>query len=247
MSNYNTTQLDPETTFRKHVYHRDQFAHYLRWTHVLKNARIGMNILDVGCGTGNLLEVFYRNKFRGNEYLGLEYRASVVSKNNIKYSMLDWADFKQCDITIENQYWQPKDNNGWDIITCFEVLEHVGKENVEKVLQNIYNNMSSKTKCFISTPCYDPVVGAAANHIINGVVGEMTFNELKEKLLKVGFKIEKVYGTFASIKDYKDKLQGWQLEMYNHLKDYFDTNILSNLMAPFFPEQSRNCMWILSK
>lgn len=247
MSNYNTTQLDPETSFERHVYHRDQFAHYLRWTHVLKNAKIGMNILDVGCGTGNLLEVFYRNKFRGNEYLGLEYRASTVTKSKYKYYQVDWADFKQCDITKENQNWQPKDNKGWDIICCFEVLEHVGKDNVEKVLQNIYNNMSNKTKCFISTPCYDPIVGPANNHVVNGVIGEMTFNELKEKLLKTGFKIEKVYGTFASIKDYKDKLQGWQLEMYNHLKEYFDVNILANLMAPFFPEQSRNCMWILSK
>ena len=62
MSNYNTTQLNPETTFERHVFHRDQFAHYLRWSHILKIAKIGMNILDVGCGSGNLLEVFYRNK-----------------------------------------------------------------------------------------------------------------------------------------------------------------------------------------
>ena len=60
--------------------------------------------------------------------------------------------------------------------------------------------------------------------------------------------VQKEVDSFLNlVKDYKDKLQGWQLEMYNHLKDYFDTNILSNLMAPFFPEQSRNCMWILSK
>ena len=26
---YNTTELDPDTTFERHVYHRDQFAHYL--------------------------------------------------------------------------------------------------------------------------------------------------------------------------------------------------------------------------
>jgi hypothetical protein len=35
---YNTTDLDPEATFERHVFHRDQFAHYLRWTHVLKAA-----------------------------------------------------------------------------------------------------------------------------------------------------------------------------------------------------------------
>ena len=62
---YNITQLSPDVTFEKHVFHRDQFAHYLRWTHVLKRAKIGMNILDFGCGTGNLAEVLYRNRYKG--------------------------------------------------------------------------------------------------------------------------------------------------------------------------------------
>ena len=53
---YNTTDLNPESTFTKHVFHRDQFAHYLRWTHILKEARIGETICDFGCGNGNLLE-----------------------------------------------------------------------------------------------------------------------------------------------------------------------------------------------
>ncbi len=43
--NYNTTDLNPEKTFKKHVFRRDQFAHYLRWTHILKEARIGGNYL----------------------------------------------------------------------------------------------------------------------------------------------------------------------------------------------------------
>lgn len=246
MSNYNTTQLSPDITFERHVFHRDQFAHYLRWTHVLKNAKIGMNILDVGAGTGNLLEVFYRNKFKGKEYLGLEYRNLTVAKNNLKFADVDWAYFQQCDITTPNLIKKPKDDLGWDIITCFEVLEHVGKANVEQVLTNIYNNMSNKTICYISTPCYDPSVGPAANHVVNGVIGEMTYNELKEKLLKVGFKIKKVYGTFASIKDYEYLLNDWQRKMFDNLKEYYDTNLLSVIMAPFFPEHSRNCLWELT-
>ena len=61
---YNCTQLTPQQEFGRHIYHRDQFAHYLRWSHVLKNAKIGQTILDFGCGSGEMLELFYRNKYR---------------------------------------------------------------------------------------------------------------------------------------------------------------------------------------
>ncbi|NJR41603.1 MAG: hypothetical protein HC767_01975, partial [Akkermansiaceae bacterium] len=64
--------------------------------------------------------------------------------------------------------------------------------------------------------------------------------ELKEILEKY-FKIEKVYGTFASIKDYKNDLNDWQLKMFEFLYEYYDYNLLSVIMAPFFPMKSRNC------
>lgn len=247
MSNYNTTQLDPNVTFKKHVYHRDQFAHYLRWTHVLKNAKIGMNILDFGSGTGNMLEVFYRNKFRGKEYLGLDYNQNSINKAKIKFAALSWSEFRQEDLTKSNLKFETKDKLGWDIITSFEVVEHVGKENVDKYLQNIYNNMSNKTTLYLSTPCYDPYVGPAANHIVNGVIGELTYNEMKNKLEENGFKIIKNYGTFASIKDYQYSLNNWQKEMFENLREYYDTNLLSVIMAPFFPDKSRNCLWVCKK
>ena len=60
---YNLTQLEPFSAIGRGIVHRDLIAHVLRWSHVLKIAKIGMNILDVGCGSGNMYEVFYRNKY----------------------------------------------------------------------------------------------------------------------------------------------------------------------------------------
>ena len=87
--NYNTTDLNPETTFKRHVFHRDQFAHYLRWTHILKESRIGEVICDFGCGNGNLLEVLYRNRFKQAKYIGIDIRDNF--KKDLK--KLDWCDF----------------------------------------------------------------------------------------------------------------------------------------------------------
>ena len=58
--------------------------------------------------------------------------------------------------------------------------------------------------------------------------------------------IEKKYGTFASIKDYKNDLKDWQIPMFKALSEYYDTNLLANIMAPMIPaEHARNCLWVL--
>lgn len=77
---YNTTDLRPDQAFERHVFHRDQFAHYLRWTHILKEAKIGESIVDFGCGAANLLEVLYRNKFKQKEYIGIDIREKQSTK-----------------------------------------------------------------------------------------------------------------------------------------------------------------------
>lgn len=242
---YNKTQLNPELSFEKHIFHRDQFAHYLRWTHVLKEAKIGMNILDFGCGSGNLAEVLYRNRFKANKYLGLDIRKKTIEKANEKFKKVDWINFMEADLCEGDDYdldfFRSKIN--WDMICSFEVIEHIGKKNINKFLQNIKTFMNPNTILLISTPVYDSKVGAAANHIIDGVVGELTFTEMKEVLETNGFKIEKVFGTFASQKDYKPLMSDEQKAIFESLSEYYDVNLMSVLMAPMFPMQSRNCLW----
>ena len=127
---YNTTQLTPQDAFERHIYHRDQFAHYLRWSHVLKNARIGQTILDFGCGSGEILEVFYRNRYRPKKYLGLDIRAKTIAENSDKFRNLDFAEFRQADLC------QSELDLGmtFDIVTCFEVIEHIGHKNADNFL-----------------------------------------------------------------------------------------------------------------
>lgn len=242
---YNKTQLTPQQEFERHIYHRDQFAHYLRWTHILKVAKIGQTILDFGCGTGEMLEVFYRNKYRPKQYLGLDIRKQTIDENNEKFAKLDFAEFRQMDLCSEIDLGQT-----FDIITCFEVMEHIGHENADAFLDNIVFHCNENTRVYLSTPNYDPQVGAAGNHTLkrpDGTteIGEWDHFELQDKLSEY-FDIEAKYGTFASMKDYKEDLNDWQKEMFNALRDYYDTNLIANIMAPLIPaEHARNCLWVL--
>lgn len=240
MKGFNVTDLNPGEAFERHIYHRDMFAHYLRWSHVLKLAKIGMKILDVGCGDGALYEVFYRNRYKPARYLGLDVRKNTIEKNKVRFPL---AEFAEIDITAPFNM-----GADWDVITSFETLEHVGKWRVPAVLDNIKKCCNDNTIVLISTPCYDPKIGAAGNHTYDSGDGdgnkpqELTYQELSE-LLSLRFTVERVFGTFASQRDYKPLLSGWRLEMFNELNDYYDTNLLSNLMAPLFPHASRNCLW----
>ena len=241
---YNTTQLTPQDAFERHIYHRDMFAHYFRWTHVLKDARIGQTILDFGCGSGEMLEVFYRNRYRPKKYVGLDVREKTINENKEKFGKLDFAEFRIEDLCKEGLDL----GCTFDIITCFEVMEHIGHKNADVFLDNLAYHCGPDTTVYLSTPNYDPNVGAAENHMLGknaDEVGEWDHFELQEKLSEF-FTIEKKYGTFASIKDYKEDLKDWQIPMFEELRKYYDTNVLAVIMAPMIPpEHARNCLWVM--
>lgn len=246
---YNTTDLNPLTTFERHVFHRDQFAHYLRWTHILREAKIGDTIVDFGCGQGNLLEVLYRNKFKCTEYIGMDIRPKTIELAAEKFKMVEWATFLVQDLIYPTE---PFELFGADKVCSFEVIEHVGKQNVEKFLENFKNCGHARSKYYLSTPNHDAKVGAAGNHTYDSHDGrgianqEFTHQELQTHIEKQ-FKVVKKFGTFASSSDYRPLMSDWQEKMYNAMKEYYDSNLVSNIMAPMFPEHSRNTLWVLSQ
>lgn len=248
MKNYNTTDLDPQTAFERHIFHRDQFAHYLRWTHILKETKIGETIVDFGCGKGNLLEVLYRNKFKCKQYIGIDIRKQTIKLAIEKFSDVKWAVFATDDLIKPKHKY--KDFKA-DKICSFEVIEHVGKNNVKKFLQNFKVCGKQNATYYLSTPNFDEKVGAAGNHTYDSgdgkgiAIQEFKHQELEKEILKAGFTIVKKFGTFASVKDYKPLMNDWQKKMFNALKEYYDSNLISNIMAPLFPEQSRNTLWVL--
>lgn len=245
---YNVTQLYPFEAMERQVVHRDMFAHVFRWSHVLKNAKIGQTILDFGCGSGEMFELFYRNRYKPKRYLGLDVRAKTIEENSKKFEMCkDYCEFRAVDLC------QPELDleETFDVVTCFEVIEHIGHANADVFLDNLAFHCSPDTVIYLSTPNYDERVGAAENHILkDGEIGEWKHEELQKKLEEF-FHVEAKYGTFASIKDYKDYLHQegneWLLKTFETLSAYYDTNVLAVLMAPMVPaNMARNCLWKLS-
>lgn len=259
---YNTTELNVDGDFANHVFHRDRFAHYLRWSYVLRNCIAEQSlVLDVGCGHGNLLKVLYANRCAPERYLGLDVRSQLMRTVSDAWSDKTFAEFFVHDAvtdpcpTVGSVYGDDLyAGRSWNFVTCFEVLEHVGKENVPAMLENIAAAGGPDTKFMFSTPVYDEKVGAAANHTLDGVVAEMTIAELRP-MIEEKFVISQRFGTFASKRDVLNAVKGGSipgmsgvdavafLKIYEELERYYNPDVMSVLFAPLFPDQSRNILW----
>jgi hypothetical protein len=238
VGNFNKTQLYIDKAQEREIVHRDYLAHCLRWTHILRHAKMGQRILDVGCGVNMPLGMcFYTNRYKPALYCGLDLRSSFdKAPADFPFPVELNGNFNICD----DSYWdtlQESHPQAWDIIACLEVIEHMEKEDGLRLLENISVYASKKSVVFLSTPCYNG--SKAANHI-----HEWEYEELRRPL-EAMFTIEAVHGTFASQRDILPVMSPDEKGVFACLKKYYDSNLLAILFAPLYPANSRNCIWRL--
>ena len=237
------THLSIDQAEARGFIHRDYIAHCLRWTHVSKYLHLQARyktarIIDVGCGKDMpLARMLYTSRLAPEKYLGIEYNKmdipDMFKNSNFKPDLIAGVDFTTVDqnnIAGGLQY---------NYSTCFEVLEHVEPIKAIAILDHLPKFLSENSVSWFSTPCWDEKVGAAANH-----VNEMTYDAFGSLLEEMGYKILMHWGTFASIKDYKDELPRYDLkEAFDRLREYYDSNYLATVFAPLFPHKARNVLW----
>ena len=220
------THLSIDQAEARGFIHRDYIAHCLRWTHVSKYLHLQARyktarIIDIGCGKDMpLARMLYTSRLAPEKYLGIEYNKmdipDMFKNSNFKPDLIAGVDFTTVDqnnIAGGLQY---------NYSTCFEVLEHVEPIKAIAILDHLPQFLTEDAVSWFSTPCWDEKVGAAANH-----VNEMTYDAFGSLLEEMGYKILMHWGTFASIKDYKDELPRYELkEAFDRLREYYDSNYL---------------------
>lgn len=235
--------------------HRDYIAHCLRWSHVIKRLYERKTwqtarILDVGCGRElPMAKLLYSSKLIPAAYFGVDVgpvndedfqklKGDMALRTKI-FEETNFLEMNEEDVgTVTDNTFNTLPN----IVTCFEVLEHVEPKMMFDMLEHMKKLTTDDARFFISTPCWNRT-DCAANH-----VNEMLYESLGAGFERHGFVIEGVYGTFASIRDYEHLIQAQALgKVFNDLREYYDTNFLSCIFAPLFPAQSRNCLWELKK
>lgn len=270
---YNLTHLSPFKEFaRGRLIHRDFNAHVFRWSHaamvLFKNPqREQAAVLDIGCGPDwPLLTTLHSNGSAPAFFMGVDARdvsatAPKLTKTYVKCEQHDITKSLPVPPTSgmfcakegkrdvngtpvdgpEGESTYVKLCGGWDMIVCFEVLEHMPKESGLKLLDNIAAQMGPNTTLLFSTPVFDEKVGMADNHIY-----EWGYEELKVELEK-RFTLKDHFGTFASLRDYTPLMSEAELKLLARLKDYYNSAMVSCLMAPLYPSKARNVLWQLTR
>ena len=245
---FDRTDLSIENAYNTGVLHRDYIAHCMRWTFVLdwlaksdpkygKGGRYNnVRVFDAGCGKDLMLyKTLCSNKYgkiphyTGVDINKLEMPAKFANRK-LDYTLLSETDI----LSVEEI--------DAELITSFEVLEHVPFEYCQEVVKHLYDRSPDNATFIVSTPVYDEKVGMAANHI-----NEMTRDTFRTVLEDAGWTIKENYGTFASQKDYKPHMSHEHLQVFEELSVYYSAHYLATIFAPLYPEYARNNLWVCEK
>lgn len=172
---------------------RGAYEHIQRYQFAIRKIGLNKKVLDLGCGTGYGSRLLYR---AGNKVYGVD-----VSAKAIDYAKRNYPGPEYICCSAEKL---PFENNYFDAVTAFEVIEHV--EDAEMVLDEIQRVLKKDGDLFISTP--NPRhLGSALKHFLLGKpysekvhmdniyhVKEFTYDEFRNFLQNNGFKIIFQYG-----------------------------------------------------
>lgn len=223
--------------------HRDYAAHWFRWGFAASRfvRPFGTaSVLDIGCGPDlPFMKVLFHTAQLNNVprwYEGVDLNR-IPKKPGLKRAMIhDEFNF------IER--WQElleRETNGFDLITCFEVIEHMHVPDGAKLLSAARQLLAPEGVFLLSTPVFDGK-GKARNHI-----HEYTVEELQAAIAAAGLVVEKRFGTFMNAQAVPKCATPEELDVWRRLRTYYSDEVLACFLAPLHPDHSRNNVWLLRR
>jgi cyclopropane fatty-acyl-phospholipid synthase-like methyltransferase len=126
----------------------------------------------------------------------------------------------------------------FDVIACFEVIEHMSKEDGQKMLKVFKQLLAPTGTILLSTPVYNG--NQARNHI-----WEYTISELETAFIRAGLTVDRRFGTFMNLNAFKKAATPAERELCDKLREYYDSEVIATIFAPLYPDHARNNLWIV--
>ena len=125
--------------------HRSRLRRILRLVDQLDLPDRG-SLADVGCSNGFILSQLKEHVLSGKDYALFGFDHSDELLGGARNKNIDGASFHQLDLNEIYTSWLDR----FDVITCFETLEHVG--NYRHAMQNIYSMCRPHGTIVLSIP-----------------------------------------------------------------------------------------------
>lgn len=219
-----------------HWVHRDYGAHFFRWGFVPRFIRTHKErVLDIGCGADQPLARVLNYKSYPALLVGVDYD-KVKPRHNFAWLKI----MPEFDFTRRWRELQ-KEHGTFDVVTCFEVIEHMHTDAGLRLLKGARELLSDDGVFLLSTPCYSGK-RMAANHI-----HEYTVDELAKAIAKAGLKVEQRFGTFMTSLNVKKVKDQAHKATWEALTQYYDHEVLACFLAPLYPDLANNNLWVLRK
>lgn len=153
---------------------------YNIWVFELLRPYIEGNILEVGCGIGNLTLYF---KQIGD--------LTCIDKNSIfiQHMKIDYPELELYDFDITDNRVLSLNNKNFDTVVCVNVLEHIKEDDL--ALSNMFRLLKPGGRLLLYVPALNLIYG----RLDKGLGHFQRYDKLilEKKLKGVGFHIEKVF------------------------------------------------------
>lgn len=127
------------------IQNTSHYENYFIAFNFINNLPKEVNLLDLGCGGCEFLSLARNNKNIRSLY-GMDFNITTenktfLSSNNISY--------------FEGDFINHLPNKKFDIITLWEVIEHIYPNKLDSFINNIFNRLNDNGYLILSTPDYD--------------------------------------------------------------------------------------------
>lgn len=205
-----------------------------------------IRVLDIGCGELWPLRSLVGNPFLREDLLLDEYIGVDIESPDMRFvSKRTPMHFIKQDLTVVPGFKDNIADEEVDLIICLEFIEHVDKQFVLPLFDDMDRVLRADGKIFLSTPNDDH--GREQGHFH---VYEWKFKELKDELSK-RWLIEDRWGVFmrqnSVNKANRESEHPLPPQALQQLRKRFDPTWYRVITASMFPEASENVAWLLSK
>jgi SAM-dependent methyltransferase len=147
---------------------------------------LGDEVLEAGCGIGNLTQFVLRKK----RLVSLDIDPFYVDRIRNAYGNLTNLTIQQADITIPADMQRAAEGGQFDGAFCLNVIEHI--EDHVAALKNFYNVLKPGGRAAILVP-NDPKLYSGVDRTL-GHCRRYTPETLTKTMEEAGFRVEKCWG-----------------------------------------------------